>query len=82
MKTVGIDSAPLRVAIVGAGPAGFYTAEHLLKQKQIKVEVDIFDLEPFTASGCTGNPSIEDHQRIAEALIPTFKSMLANTRAQ
>ena len=46
------------------------------------IEVDLFDLEPFTASGCTGHPSIEDHQRIAEALIPTFESMLADTRAQ
>lgn len=49
---------------------------------QPDIEVDLFDLEPFTASGCTGHPSIEDHQRIAEALIPTFESMLANTRAE
>ena len=36
------------------------------------IEVDVFDLEPFMASGCTGHPSIDDHQRIAEALFPTL----------
>lgn len=36
MTNVGTNSDPLRVAIIGAGPAGFYAAEHLLKQKQIK----------------------------------------------
>ena len=40
------------------------------------IQVDVFDLEPFKASGCTGHPSIDDHQRIAEALIPTFESIL------
>lgn len=46
------------------------------------IEVDLFDLKPFTASGCTGHPSIDDHQRIAEALIPTFESMLENTQVK
>jgi ferredoxin--NADP+ reductase len=63
MKTVGIDSAPLRVAIVGAGPAGFYTAEHLLKQKQIKVEVDLFDRLP-TPYGLVRGGVAPDHLKI------------------
>lgn len=49
---------------------------------QPEIEVDVFDLEPFTASGCTGHPSIEDHQRIAEALIPTFESLLEYPKAE
>ncbi len=40
------------------------------------IEVEFFDLEPFVASGCTGHPSIEDHQRIAESLLPTFRTLL------
>ena len=33
----------LKVAIVGAGPAGMFAAEALLKQKDTEVAVDIFD---------------------------------------
>lgn len=63
MTTVGTDSEPLRVAIVGAGPAGFYTAEHLLKQKQIMVEVDLFDRLP-TPYGLVRGGVAPDHQKI------------------
>ena len=46
---VGSAGNPLRVAIVGAGPAGFYAADHLLKQDDVAVAVDIFDrlLTPY-----------------------------------
>lgn len=30
MESVTTGSRPLRIAVVGAGPAGFYTAEQLL----------------------------------------------------
>ena len=36
----------LRVAIVGAGPAGFYAAAALFKQKGIEVHVDMFEKLP------------------------------------
>lgn len=39
-------SNPLRVCIVGSGPAGFYTAEKLLK-KHDGSEVDIIDRLPM-----------------------------------
>ena len=42
----GTAGNPLRVAIVGSGPAGFYAAEHLLRQDDAVVEVDIFDRLP------------------------------------
>ena len=35
-----------RVAVIGAGPAGFYAAEALLRQTDIPVTVDIFDALP------------------------------------
>ncbi|MFN2377407.1 MAG: FAD-dependent oxidoreductase [Candidatus Binatia bacterium] len=37
---------PLRVAVVGAGPAGFYTIEALLKHGEIAVDVDLFERLP------------------------------------
>ncbi len=36
-------SSPLRVAIVGSGPAGFYAAEQLLGAKDVEVRVDMFE---------------------------------------
>ena len=33
MAAIGTTEQPLRVAIVGSGPAGFYAAGHLLKSK-------------------------------------------------
>src|SRR5438132_11265702 len=37
---------PLRVAVVGAGPAGFYTVEALLKRKDVHVDVDLLERLP------------------------------------
>ncbi len=63
MQTIGTEDAPLRVAIVGAGPAGFYAAGHLLKQKSCRVEVDMYDKlpTPFGLVRCGVAP---DHQKI------------------
>jgi ferredoxin--NADP+ reductase len=46
LSRVGTTERPLRVAIVGAGPAGFYAAATLLEQTQLTVEVDILDRLP------------------------------------
>ena len=49
----GTSGNPLRVAIVGSGPAGFYAAEHLLKQRgRSTVEVDVFDRLPTPSGWC------------------------------
>jgi len=42
----GSEGRPLRVAVVGAGPAGFYTVEALLKRKDAHVDVDLFERLP------------------------------------
>lgn len=63
MKQMGTEVDPLRVAIVGAGPAGFYTAEHLLKQTQYTVQVDLFDRLP-TPYGLVRGGVAPDHQKI------------------
>lgn len=64
MSEVGTSSQPLRVAIIGAGPAGFYAAGHLLqKQKEVVVEVDLFDRLP-TPHGLVRAGVAPDHQKI------------------
>jgi ferredoxin--NADP+ reductase len=40
---VGTAENPLRVAIVGSGPSGFYAAGQLLSNKELTVQVDVFD---------------------------------------
>lgn len=57
-----MDAAPLRVAVVGAGPAGFYAAEHLLKQERA-VAVDLFDRLP-TPFGLVRGGVAPDHPKI------------------
>ena len=57
-----MPEAPLRVAIVGSGPAGFYTAEHLLRQER-PVTVDLFDRLP-TPFGLVRGGVAPDHPKI------------------
>lgn len=45
MNSIGSEERPLRVAIVGSGPSGFYAAEALFKAEP-KVKVDMFDRLP------------------------------------
>ena len=44
MADVGSESNPLRVAIIGSGPAGFYTVSNFARHKDLSVEVDMYDL--------------------------------------
>jgi ferredoxin/flavodoxin---NADP+ reductase len=37
---------PLRVAVIGAGPAGFYAADALLNVQNVPIVVDLFDKQP------------------------------------
>jgi len=53
----------LRVAVIGAGPAGFYTAEHLFRQSGLAVEVDLYDRLP-TPYGLVRFGVAPDHQKI------------------
>ena len=63
MEPIGTPSHPLRVAIIGAGPAAFYAAEHLLRQTDLNVEVDMFDKLP-TPFGLVRGGVAPDHQKI------------------
>lgn len=63
MSPLGTESNPLRVAIIGAGPAGFYAAERLMKEKDFVVEVDMFERLP-TPYGLVRYGVAPDHQKI------------------
>jgi ferredoxin/flavodoxin---NADP+ reductase len=60
---IGTSENPLRVAIIGAGPAGFHAAIALLDQKAAVVEVDLFDRLP-TPYGLVRAGVAPDHQKI------------------
>ncbi|PDW01556.1 FAD-dependent oxidoreductase [Candidatus Viridilinea mediisalina] len=60
---LGTAERPLRVAIVGAGPAGFYAAEALLKQKDLVCRIDFFNRLP-TPYGLVREGVAPDHQSI------------------
>ncbi|MBI3242793.1 MAG: FAD-dependent oxidoreductase [Chloroflexi bacterium] len=63
MTQPGTSTQPLRVAILGSGPAAFYAADHLLKQNGLVVEVDMFDRLP-TPFGLVRGGVAPDHQKI------------------
>lgn len=58
------DPRPVRVAVVGAGPAGLYAADDLLKHPE--VSVDVFDRLP-TPYGLLRAGVAPDHQRTKRA---------------
>ncbi len=63
MSDVGNEGNPLRVAVVGAGPAGFYTAEHLQRHADVVCEIDMFDRLP-TPYGLVRGGVAPDHEKI------------------
>ena len=66
MSEIGTSERPLRVAIVGSGPSGFYAAGHLLKCKShpdLCVQVDMFDRLP-TPWGLVRGGVAPDHPNI------------------
>ena len=54
---------PLRVAIIGAGPAGFYSADQLFKEFADRVQVDMYDRLP-TPFGLVRYGVAPDHLKI------------------
>ncbi|HMJ01418.1 MAG TPA: FAD-dependent oxidoreductase [Conexibacter sp.] len=58
-----MSSSPLRIAIVGSGPAGFYAAEQLLKAEAVDVTVDLFERLP-TPWGLVRFGVAPDHPKI------------------
>jgi ferredoxin--NADP+ reductase len=60
---LGKAARPLRVAIVGSGPSGFYTAERLQQTEGLEVQIDMFERLP-TPFGLVRVGVAPDHQKI------------------
>jgi len=75
---IGSAERPLRVAVIGAGPAGFYVAEHLLRRPELVAEVDMFDRLP-TPYGLVRAGVAPDHQKI-KAVTGAFDKVAAHPR--
>ncbi len=76
--SLGTAERPLRVAVVGAGPAGYYVAEHLLRRADLVVDVDMFDRLP-TPYGLVRAGVAPDHQKI-KAVTAAFDKVAAHPR--
>ncbi len=57
------DDTPIRVAVIGSGPAGFYAAGHLLKGSGDRLEVDMIERLP-TPWGLVRSGVAPDHPKI------------------
>lgn len=66
MSDLGSEAQPLRVAIVGSGPSGFYAAEALFKSG-VSVTVDMFDRLP-TPFGLVRGGVAPDHPKIKNVI--------------
>ncbi|MBI2216549.1 MAG: FAD-dependent oxidoreductase [Candidatus Rokubacteria bacterium] len=75
---IGTAEHPLRVAIIGAGPTGFYAADHLLRARNVVVEVDLYDRLP-TPFGLVRGGVAPDHQKI-KAVTASFDKVAAHPR--
>ena len=78
MSPLGTAAQPLRVAIIGAGPAGFYAAERLFKETELVIEVDLYDRLP-TPFGLVRNGVAPDHQKI-KSVTAAFDRIAGNPR--
>jgi len=63
MTTLGTSTQPLRVAVIGSGPAAFYAVEHFFKQPNLVVHIDMFDRLP-TPYGLVRYGVAPDHPKI------------------
>ena len=62
-SSIGTSGRPLRAAVFGSGPSGFYAAEELLSRPDIAATVDMFDRLP-TPYGLVRGGVAPDHPKI------------------
>jgi len=73
--SIGSESNPLRVAIVGSGPSGFYASEALIKSDLI-VEIDLIERLP-APFGLVRSGVAPDHPKLKQA-IEVYKKIAQN----
>ncbi|KJE21821.1 NADPH-dependent glutamate synthase beta chain-like oxidoreductase [Frankia torreyi] len=71
-------NAPLTVAVIGSGPAGFYTAGALLEQSAVPVRVDLYE-RLATPWGLVRAGVAPDHPKI-KAVSSVYAATAADTR--
>jgi ferredoxin--NADP+ reductase len=75
------DDSPIRIAVIGSGPAGFYAAGHLLKDGvggHINIEVDMLERLP-TPWGLVRSGVAPDHPKI-KSVSRIYEKTAANPR--
>ena len=64
---LGSGERPLRVAVIGSGPSGFYAIAALFKADGVEADVDLFDRLP-TPFGLVRGGVAPDHQKIKNVI--------------
>ena len=77
MAMLGTVERPLRVAVVGSGPSGFYAADVLLKAAPV-CTVDMFERQP-TPYGLVRSGVAPDNMKI-KSVTKTFEKIAAHER--
>jgi len=75
---LGSAANPLRVAVIGSGPSGFYAADFYLKQTELVIYVDMFDRLP-TPYGLVRGGVAPDHAKI-KTVTKQYDKIAANPR--
>ena len=66
-RPLGSSERPLRVAVIGSGPSGFYAIAALFKADGVEAGVDLFDRLP-TPFGLVRGGVAPDHQKIKNVI--------------
>lgn len=72
------NASPIRIAVIGSGPAGFYAAGHLLKASDDRLEVDMLERLP-TPWGLVRSGVAPDHPKI-KSVSRVYEKTAANPR--
>lgn len=75
LGAIGSPDRPLRVAIVGSGPSGFYAAESVFRREGVAARVDVFDRLP-APYGLVRYGVAPDHQKM-KAVIHSYAKTAA-----
>ncbi|MGI9534784.1 MAG: FAD-dependent oxidoreductase [Thermodesulfobacteriota bacterium] len=67
-----------RIAIIGSGPAGFFAADHLFKNSDLNIEIDMYDKLP-TPFGLVRTGVAPDHQKI-KTVTKVYDKIAANPK--
>ena len=74
----GTDRQSLRVAVIGSGPAAFYTVQRLFQHKDLTVDIDMFERLP-APFGLVRYGVAPDHPKI-KSVTAIYEKLAANPR--